>query len=343
MDRTKKLVSTQFDKKNYVCHIENLQFYLEKGLILDRVHKILQFDQEAVFEPYIRLCIEERKNATSLDEKQMWKLACNSIFGKTITNMEKRNNMKIMTCEKKVLKAVASPRFKHADLIGESSVQVASYKKSNLINTPYFIGSAILELSKLHLMKIHYDHFVRKYGIFKLKLCMTDTDSLLYLIETENIHKDLQELGIMDFSNYPPSHQYFDGSKKGELFLMKDEAAGTPIKSFVGLRAKSYSILFADNSCKVTGKGVPKQNLKCITHEDLTNTMLHSNTSRVQSQHLRSFKHEVYTIEADKLALSPYDNKRYVLEDGITTLPIGHVDTLGPRENNHENHNMVIG
>lgn len=329
MDRTPKLVSTQFDKKKYVCHIENLQFYLSKGLILDKVHNILQFTQKAVFEPYIRLCIEQRKNSTSPDEKQMWKLACNSIFGKTITNMEKRQNVRILSSEKAFVKAVASPRFKHADLIGEKSIQVSSYKRANLINSPYFIGSAILELSKLHLMKIHYNYFLRKYGRFKLKLCMTDTDSLLYLIESPDIYKDLQELKIIDFSNYPPSHQYHDNSKKGELFLMKDEAAGAPIKSFVGLRAKSYSILFADDSCKVTGKGVPRHKLKCITHKDLTNTLLNSSVSQVQSQHMRSYKHVVYTIEENKLALSPYDNKRYVLTDKINTLPIGHINTLG--------------
>lgn len=327
MDGGSKLVSTQLDKKNYVCHIENLQFYLKWGMKLTQVHRILCFEQSPFLRPYIELCINQRRAATSPDEKTMWKLACNAIFGKTITNLEKRHNVKIHTNETKVRKAVSSPLFKHADVITDRVVQTTSYKRKNKMNTPYFVGVSILELSKLHLMKLHYDHFLSRYGIFRLQLCMTDTDSLLYYIKTENVYDDLQEMNIVDFSNYPPDHALFDNRRGGELFLLKDETGGTPIKSFVGLRAKSYSIQFTDKTSKVTGKGVPKHKLKEITHEDLEKTLKDTIPKNITSEYLRSFKHKVYTISQQKTALSAYDNKRFVKDDGITTLPIGHIDT----------------
>lgn len=328
MDTTPKLVSTQFDKKNYTCHIENLQFYLQQGLVLRKVHKVLAFEQKHLFKPYIELCITRRREAKYTDEKEMWKLACNSIFGKTITNLERRNTVQLMRGVKRFATASSSPRFKNADLINTNLAQVTSYKRQQLINSPYHIGVVILELSKLHLMKIHYNHFIPTYGIFRLKLCMTDTDSLLYLIETKHLYEELKKMNIIDFSNYPPSNPYHNSEHQGELFLMKDEAGGSPINSFVGLRAKSYSIEFSDLTNKVTGKGIPKHQLQNITHQDLEQTLIQNNQSHTYSKHLRSFKHQVYTINERKVALSAYDNKRHVLNDGIHTLPIGHVDTL---------------
>jgi uncharacterized protein YeeX (DUF496 family) len=312
LDRQAKLLSTQYDRTKYVCHIENLQFYMKEGMQITDLYRVLEFKQDYIFKPYIEFCINNRSASTEPDVKTMWKLACNSIFGKTITNLEKQNNAKILTDEKKTLRAIASPRFKHADVIQSDVIQVTSFKKRILINTPYYIGVTILELSKLYLMQTHYNYFLPRFGRFKLKLCMTDTDSLLYHIQTENLYTKLSSIPILDFSNYPPEHPLHNTENKGKLFFLKDEVGGRIITGFVGLRAKSYSIKFLDEKQKVIGKGIPKEN----TQLD------------VSSQHLRSFKHQMFTIEQTKIALSPYDNKRFILPDGITTLPFGHVDTL---------------
>lgn len=329
VDKNPKLLSTQYDKIKYVCHAENLQYYLQKGMKLKKVHRVLKFKQKAVFKPYIDLCIKERNQPNiTADEKSMWKLCCNSIFGKTITNIEKRNTLRLISDEKKVLRAIKNPRFKHADVINRKIIKVSSAKKKTVVTTPYYIGVTVLELSKLLLMKIHYEHFMKKYGRFKLSLCMTDTDSLLYHIKTENLHEDLKDIGIVEFGNYPTDHPYHDKTHAGELFYLKDESGGTPIKSFVGLRAKSYSIEY-EKDHKIVGKGIPKSKLKSIKHEEMLRVLNNNCTTNVISKHLRSFKHTMYTIEQEKIALSPLDNKRYMCEDGITTLPYGHTDTLG--------------
>jgi len=334
-DKVSKLLSTQYKKKKYVCHVENLQFYLRKGMKLLKVHRVLQFRQKSLFKDYITLCIEERnKPGVSADEKSMWKLCCNSIFGKTIQNMEKRNNIVLLSDHKKVLNAIASPRFKHADLITPEIAQISSFKRKQLVTTPYYIGVTILELSKLHMMRIHYDHFVKKFGRSNIQLCMTDTDSLLYEIKTENLDQDLREIGIVEFTNYPEEHPSHEEGAGGKLFYLKDESAGRPIKSFVGLRAKSYSIAHDDSEKnKTVGKGIPKAKLRGITHEDMKRVLVESSTTEITSNQLRSFKHEMFSIQQKKVALSPLDNKRYLCDDGIHTLPYGHRETLGEKRN----------
>jgi len=329
-DKIAKLISTQFDKSHYVCHIENLQFYLQKGMKLKRIYNVLKFKQKAIFKPYIEFCIEERnKPGTTQDEKQMWKLLCNSIFGKTIMNVEKMNAIRIETDCNKVLKSISSPRFRHADVINPKVVQITTNPRKKMIKTPYHIGMTILELSKLHLMRLHYDYFMQTFGRLNLELCMTDTDSLLYRITTEgDIMKDLKKMGVIDFGNYPKDHPYHDDCHSGVLFYLKDEGGGKSIKSFVGLRAKSYSIEYGDNH-KVVGKGIPKHKLLNIQHEDMVHTLRKNVDTNVCYNQLRSYKHEMFSIHQQKKALSAFDNKRYICENGVTTLPYGHIDTLG--------------
>ena len=324
-----KLISDQYDKLKYICHIANLKFYLEQGMQLGEIHKALKFKQKAILKPYIQLCIEERAKTTSLAEKNHWKLACNSLFGKTITNLEKRVQVDFVTRENQLLNAINSPHFVSADIINSHLVQTNKTYRTRRINTPYPLGATILELSKLILYRWHYEFFVKKYGRENIELCMTDTDSLLYFIQTDDVYQDISNEINFDLSNYPEDHEVFNKKNKGKLFCMKDEVGGKPIKSFVGLRAKSYSIEFGNKTRKVTGKGIPRSKLTQITHEDMLKTLFEEKQTHVTSKHIRSYSHKLYNIQQTKLALSPFDNKRYVLQGGVHTLPIGHYKTLG--------------
>jgi hypothetical protein len=114
---------------------------------------------------------------------------------------------------------------------------------------------------------------------------------------------------------------------------MKDEVGGKVIKSFIGLRAKSYSIEFADKSRKITGKGVPRTKLAKISHKDMKKTLFKKIKHEVSSRHIRSYKHKIYNITQAKVELSPFDNKRHILPGGIFTLPIGHYSTTKCTQN----------
>ena len=112
---------------------------------------------------------------------------------------------------------------------------------------------------------------------------------------------------------------------KKRLGYFKDETAGVPIAEFVGLRSKMYSILLADGSSKNTAKGIQhhfsKTNLK---HELYRKCLVEQSRTHAQYNSIRSFYHQLYTIHENKIALSSYDDKRYLLADSYDTLAYGH-------------------
>ena len=112
-DKTEKFLLTLRDKKNYVLHYRNLQLYLSLGMKLKKVHNVLAFDQENWMEPYIRLNTELRKKATSVLEKNFFKLMNNSVFGKTMENLRNRAIVKLVTAneQKKLQKLLSNPLF----------------------------------------------------------------------------------------------------------------------------------------------------------------------------------------------------------------------------------------
>ena len=118
----------------------------------------------------------------------------------------------------------------------------------------------------------HYNHMLRKYGAEKIKLLFTDTDSLMYQIQTEDVYKDMQEdQDLFDTSEYPPEHFFFSEANKKKIGKFKDENAGEPALEFVGLRAKMYSMLTGKiiGKEKKTAKGVERSVLATqIKHED---------------------------------------------------------------------------
>ena len=168
----------------------------------------------------------------------------------------------------------------------------------------------------------------KKYGD-KAKLLFTDTDSLMYEIKTEDFYKDISG-DVKDrfgTSDYPPNHPSGipTGCNKKVLGMFKDEAAGRIMEGFVGLRAKLYSYKMFEGKeskkCKRVKKSVVK---KSITHEDYKNCLFTGKEQLRKMNVIRSYNHEIYTEEVNKIALSPDDDKRHILEDGIHTLALDH-------------------
>ena len=328
---TKKLISDQLDKTNYITHIANLCFYIKMGMKLTKVHNILKFKQGKILKPYIDLCIKQRKLSTSKIDKQMWKLACNSVYGKTITNLENRVNVKLISDPNRLLNNIKNPRFKDAKIINSKLVQLSLQKPKINISIPYYIGVAILELSKLVMMQWHYDYFVKKYGYTNINLCMTDTDSLLYLVKTRDIYLDMKHNSGFDLSNFDDAHPCKNNINKGKLFYLKDEMGGKPIHSFVGLRSKSYGIDLGNDTKKIIGKGIPRYKLSKLSFQDLYHSLIKKEISKTSSNHIRSYNHKTFNIEQNKISLSPFDDKRYLNDDGITTRPFGHYSIKNDR------------
>ena len=148
INKVDKLVSTFLPKTNYVLHHKNLKQYLEEGMILKKVHRGITFYQSPWMEPYIRKNTELRKEAKNASEKDFFKLMNNSVFGKTIENIRKRQNVKLIDNKKKALKLSSKPNFDRATIFDEHLVAIHMKKTEVYFNKPIYVGQAILDLSK---------------------------------------------------------------------------------------------------------------------------------------------------------------------------------------------------
>ena len=148
-----KLVPNLRNKDRYVLHYRNLQLYLSLGLRLTAVHRALRFDQSPWMEPYIRMNTELWKKAASDFEKDLYKLMNNSVFGKTMENLRKRVNVKLVRSheEDKLRRLIASPAFARANIFDDDLAAIQIHKSCLALNRPVFVGMSILDLSK-HLM-----------------------------------------------------------------------------------------------------------------------------------------------------------------------------------------------
>ena len=323
-----KLIPNLRDKTKYVIHYKNLIQCLKAGMKLKKIHRGIKFIESAWLKPYIDKNTNLRTQAKNNFEKDFFKLMNNSVFGKTMENIRNRVNVKLVNTEERLKKLAAKPNLKSPPKIfSENLVSVHLKKTSLTMNKPVYLGMCILDLSKTIMSDFHYQYIKPKYGT-KAKLLFTDTDSLMYEIQTEDFYKDISEdvKDRFDTSDYPENHLSGipTGINKKVLGMFKDEAAGKIIKEFVGLRAKLYSFIMENGKENKRCKGVKAQVVKnSITHEDYK-TCLRTGKEQLRKQNIiRSYGHEVYTEEVNKIALSSTDDKRYIL-DGIHTLALGH-------------------
>ena len=254
-----KLIPTLSNKEKYVLHYRNLQLYIDLGLKVTKVHRVLQFDQSAWLKQYIDFNTQKRTNAKNALEKDFFKLMNNSVFGKTMENTRKRVDVRLITNEKKLLKMVAKPTYVSSKIFNENLVAVHKIKETLTLNRPAYIGMCILDLSKTLMYDFHYNYIKQKYGS-KAKLLFTDTDSLTYEIEAKDVYSDFwNDKDKFDNSDYSVSSPYFDKTNKKVIGKFKDEAAGIPITEFVGLRSKMYSYMKDNETGGKTAKGIKKK------------------------------------------------------------------------------------
>ena len=327
-NRVEKLIPNLRNKTKYVIHYKNLIQCLKAGLKLKKIHRGIKFIESEWMKPYIEMNTNLRTKAKNNFEKDFFKLMNNSVFGKTMENIRNRVNVKLVNTEERLKKLSAKPNYKSCKIFNENLISVHMKKTSLTMNKPVYLGMCILDLSKTIMYDFHYNYIKPKYGA-KAKLLFTDTDSFMYEIETEDFYKDISKdvKDRFDTSDYPENHPSGipTGINKKVLGMFKDEAAGKRIKEFVGLRAKLYSFIMEDGKENKRCKGVKKQVVESsITHEDYK-TCLRTGKEQLRKQNiLRSYEHEVFTEEVNKIALSSIDDKRYILSDGIHTLAWGH-------------------
>ena len=324
-----KLITMLGKKEKYVLHYRNLQLYLSLGLKLKKVHRVLQFNQSPWLKKYIDFNTNKRTLSSNDFEKNFFKLMNNSVFGKTMENLRKRVDVRLVTDKEKLLKLASKPSYVSSKIFNENLVAVHKIKETLTMNRPAFVGACILDLSKTFMYDFHYNYIKYKYGD-KAKLLFTDTDSLTYEIETPDAYADFfDNKDIFDNSDYnKKSPFYFDHNKK-VIGKFKDEAAGIPVTEFVGLRSKMYSYTLDNKQTKRTAKGIKKNIIQNnLSHDNYKKVLLSGEQIHHSMKTIRSVNHQLSSYELNKISLSCFDDKRYIHENGITSFAYGHYKIL---------------
>ena len=224
-----KLIPTLKNKEKYVLHYQNLQLYLDLGLNLTKVHRVLEFDQSPWLKQNIDFNTEKRKHAKNPFEKDFFKLMNNIVFGKICENLCKRVDVRLVTNEKKLLKLTSQPTYVSSKIFNENLVAVHKIKEALTLNRPAYVGMCILNLSKTLMYDFHYNYIKKKYGD-RAKLLSTGIYSLTYEIEAEDVYQDFgNDKDKLGNSNYPENSPYYDKTNKKVMSKFKEEAASTPI------------------------------------------------------------------------------------------------------------------
>ena len=329
-----KLVPNLTNKKGYTVHVKTLKLWVELGWKVTKVHRVLDFHQESWMKSFVEMCAQERAKASCEFEKDFFKLCANANYGKMLEDVRGRMDVKIETDIGRLQKYVNRPTLKNLPtrINHHGCYMVDLAKKEVTLNKPVYAGVSILHLSKYLMSYLYYKVLKPIYG-GGLRMVYTDTDSFILEIETDDLYKDLEENETLnkafDFSNYPKDHRLYTKEREKVPGLLKDETAGTPIREVVALRAKMYSVLQEDGVQKNTGKGIKKAVLKRLDHECYKRALFHRGdplnfAQSASMTFIRSENHRVYTQVTTKQTLGTFDDKSWLLPDGISQYKHGH-------------------
>ena len=152
-----KLVSNLYYKKRYVIHIGGLDQALKRGLVLEKIHRAIEFNQSVWMKEYIDFNTKLRTEAKNDFEKDFYKLMNNAVFGKTMENIRKHRDIKSVNNEEAYLRAVMKPNFTSGTLFGPNLMGCEMGKIKVVMNKPVYLGKAILDLSKIVMYEFHCD------------------------------------------------------------------------------------------------------------------------------------------------------------------------------------------
>ena len=276
---------------------------------------------------YINFNTELRKNALNDFEKDFFKLMNNAVFGKTMENVRKHRDIKLVKTDHRRNKLVSEPNYHTMKLINDNLAIIQMRKVKVKMNKPIYLGLSILEISKITMYEFWYDYVKSKYG-HRVRLCYMDTESFVINIKTKDFYKDVAEniKERFDTSNYIYDRPLPTGVNKKVVGLMKDELGAGIITEFTALRPKAYSYKMDDFTELKKAKGTKKCVVKKMLRFDDYKNCLFTNSKVLRpQQRFRSENHSVYTEKINKIALSCDDDKRIVAADGISSYPYGYV------------------
>ena len=241
-------------------------------------------------------------------------------------NIMKHRDIKLVTTDKKRSKLVSEPNYHTINLISEDLSIIELNKTKVKMNKALYLGLSILEISKTLMYEFWYDYMKPKYNN-DVKLCYMDTDSFIINIKTNDFYKDISNdvENRFDTSNYEANRPLTTGKNKKIIGLMKDELGGRIFTESVILRPKTYSFLTNDGKEDKKAKGTKKCIIKkMIKFNDYNKCLWNDEVMLKSQQRFISKKHDVYTENINKIALSNNDDKRIVSSNKISSYPYGY-------------------
>ena len=260
---------------------------------------------------YIDMNTELRKKASNDLEKDFLKLMNNAVFGKTMENVRKHRDIKLVKTNHKRNKLVSEPNYHTMKCISENLSIIEMKKVKVKMNKPIYLRLSILEIGKIIMYEFWYDYVKKKYGDM-VKLCYMDTESLNMNIKTKDFYKDIARNveERFDTSNYGVDRPLPKGKNKKIIGLMKDELGGGIITEFFALRPNIYSYMTDEFIEMKKAKGTKKCIIKkMLKFEDYKKCLFDNEPMLKSKQRFKSENHEVYTENINKIALISNDDK----------------------------------
>ena len=326
-DNSKKLISCMSSKKMLIYH-PLLQWYVDHGLIVTKVYGMIHCKKWKCFENFTKLVSDERRKGDISNEYKIigeeMKNIGNSAYGRTSMNKSKHMQTDYEDISQ-VRKSINSPYFVDADKYGDT-YEVS--KKKHIINQniPIHISTAILQYAKLRMLQFYYDFLVKYVDKMDFQMMYMDTDSM-YMAITKDKFDDLVKPSMReeyekDKCNWfprddTPEHAAYDKRTAG-LFKVEFEGDG-----MVAVAAKLYYVLGCENKDKFSCKGVQKKNNSyLLNYTNFKKVLDTHDICYVENSGMRYVNHQVVWYSQYKAGLSAKYNKRHILDDNVSTMPL---------------------
>ena len=238
----------------------------------------------------------------------------NSVLGKTMENLRKRTSAKLVNNAKDYVTCISKPSFVSHKIFSKNFVAIHEIKLIPTLNKPIYLGFSVLDLSKYLMYEFHYKYIKSK---FDAKFVFTDTDSFVYEIKADVYEDFYQNKNLFDFIDYPLHSKFFDPVNKKVNCKMKDEFKVRIISDFAGLKSKIYSLIEVTKAKRVNKK---------IRHKEFFDLLFNKKMLRHNMKRIQSKLHRIETHDVCKISLYCFDDKRYILDDGVNSLPYFHKD-----------------
>jgi hypothetical protein len=332
-----KLLTTLFDKKNYLVHFSHLQLGVKHGIILKKIHKIIEFRQSYWLKSYIDLCTKLRQNPTnSKFEVSLMKNLANSVYGKLIQKTDYRT-VKFSGCWRShgnrasVLRYLSSPRFRGFTILSKTMIAIELAQKKEVHNKMTLAGYSVLELSKRHMYSFYYDVLKTCTDDPRgMQLCYLDTDSFCFVVKDLDFYEFMKNNpSYFDTSVFPENNQFgIVPQNYKKLGCFSDVVEARLIEKFISLRSKVYAMKLEgsdDKSLIKKVKSISRTAVRSMSFSDFHSTWMNRGMMYSKMFQILSRSHQLETVVINKKSLSGApDDKRIILSDNIHTIPLGH-------------------